>query len=110
MKFERMRHRIILQKPLDIELNTMGETAPKYENWKTVWANVEPMVGREYQESQKLQAETSYRITIRYLAGLHPNMRVMFRGRAFEVQSILNIGERNEELLLVAIEKVGEEQ
>ena len=35
-------------------------------NEYAVWANVSPMSGREYEESQKLRAETTYKITTRY--------------------------------------------
>lgn len=104
MDYFKLKHRITLRKPLQTSINTMGETTPVYENWKVVWANVEPLTGREYQESQKLQAETTYRITIRYLAVLNANMRIIFKGRTFYILSILNVGELMREMQIIALE------
>ena len=73
----------------------------KYE----VWANVSPTTGREYDEAQKLRAETTYTVTTRYFDNITSNMKIMFNGRIFDIVSILNIGQRNTELRIVASER-----
>ena len=62
------------------------------------------MTGREYEESQKIRAETTYRITIRHMAGLATDMRVLFGDRKFEIVSILNLEEHNLEIQMMASE------
>jgi len=108
MDFSKLKHRITLQKPVNMALNSINEQTPIYEDITTIWACVEPLTGREYEENQKLQEETSYRITIRYRIDVTANMRILFEGRKFFIQSVLNIGEDKREMQIMAYEKVAE--
>lgn len=70
----------------------------------SVAAFVSPMSGREYEESQKLRAETSYKISTRFFRGITPEMRILYSGREFEIVSVLDLNERHEELQIVVAE------
>lgn len=72
----------------------------------TVWASVEPLIGKEYIASKQMQAEVSHKIRVRYLAGLLPTMRIQWDGRTFTIDSILNVQERNKEIVIMASENV----
>ncbi len=65
---------------------------------------VVPMSGREYEESQKLRAETTYKISTRYFSRITPDLHILYDGREFEIVSVLDLGGRREELQIVAIE------
>ena len=65
---------------------------------------VVPMSGREYEESQKIRAETTYKISTRYFPNITADMRILHNGREFEIISILDLDGRREELQIVAIE------
>ena len=65
---------------------------------------VAPMSGREYEESQKLRAETTYKISTRYFPGITPDLHILYDGREFEIVSVLDLEGRREELQIVAIE------
>ena len=111
MDFSKLRHRVTFQKVTGTTRNGMGEDVPAYTDYATVWAAVEPLTGREYTEAQKIRAETTYRVTARYLAGVTPDMRIVHSTacnvqRILEIQSILNIRERNIELQIMASEVV----
>jgi len=106
MDFSKLRHRVTFQKPSGKSQNSMGEDVPVYVDFATVWAAVEPLRGREYHEAQKIRAETTYRVTTRFLANVTPDMRIVHAGRIFEIQSILNIEERNVELQIMASEVI----
>ena len=69
-----------------------------------VWANVSPMTGREYEESQKIRAETTYKVKTRFFKNITSDMKFMYNQRIFEIVSVLNVGEMNTELDIVAIE------
>ena len=69
-----------------------------------VWANVSPMTGREYEESQKIRAETTYKVKTRFFRSITADMKFMYNQRIFEIISVLNVGELNTELQIVAIE------
>ena len=116
MNFSKLRHRIIFLRPTDITTNSMNETVPGYEPFKPYAKNqsevqdysvaglVVPMSGREYEESQKIRAETTYKISTRYFPGITADMRILHDGREFEIISILDLDGRREELQIVAIE------
>lgn len=70
-----------------------------------VWAGVSPMTGREYEEAQKLRGETTYNVITRYFRGVTADMKILFRNRIFDIISVLNIDERNEQLKIVAKER-----
>ena len=57
---------------------------------KTVWARVEPARGREYYEAQKANAETTYKITTRYIKGITTDMTIHFKEHIFKINSIIN--------------------
>ena len=116
MNFSKLRHRIIFLRPTDITKNSMNEAIPKYEPFKPYAKNqdeitdfsvaglVVPMSGREYEESQKIRAETTYKISTRYFPGITADMRILHDGREFEIISILDLDGRREELQIIAIE------
>ena len=116
MNFSKLRHRIIFLRPTDITKNSMNEAVPKYEPFKpyaksqdeitdfSVAGLVVPMSGREYEESQKIRAETTYKISTRYFPNITADMRILHNGREFEIISILDLDGRREELQIVAIE------
>lgn len=82
----------------------MSENVPEYTEHMTVWAFVAPRTGREYDEAQKLRAETTYNIMTRYFPNITTDMRILFRGWTLNIESVLNIDERNEQLQIVASE------
>ena len=86
--------------------NEVGDTVLVPSVFKTVWASINPVSGRDYIEAKKYQAELTYKITIRYLAGLTPDMSIQFKDRIFLIQDIINPSEHNESLEIMAIERV----
>jgi SPP1 family predicted phage head-tail adaptor len=70
----------------------------------SVWAGVAPLTGREYEESQKIRAETTYRVVTRYFAGISPDMKILYNNKTLDIVSVLNVGERNTELEIIATE------
>ena len=66
---------------------------------------VVPMSGREYEESQKIRAETTYKISTRFFRHITSDMRILYDNREFEIVSILDLGGKHDELQIVAAEK-----
>lgn len=71
----------------------------------SVAAFVAPTTGREYEESQKIRAETTYKISTRYFRGINSTHRILYDNREFEIVSVLDINERHEELQIIAAER-----
>lgn len=90
------------------ELNPDGVNENGYpvETWQTkhsLWANIKTVKGNEtISASSELNTDT-YRFIVRYTSGLHAKMRVIFKGRIFDVQAILNDDEMLNTQTIVAL-------
>ena len=105
MKIGKLRHKITIQE-YTASRDSFGAEVEGWSDKASVFASVTPMSGKEYFASQQLNAEVTTKITIRYLAGITPKMRVMFGNRIFEILSVLNFEERKIELNLMCKESV----
>lgn len=103
-----MRHRIIILKPVKITDDNGFETET-YENFKTVWASISNLHGREYFEAATLNAEKTVKFTIRYIDGIDNSMRISFRGKQYEITFIDNIKYENRfiEIRALEVESIG---
>lgn len=104
MRAGKLRHRITIKEP-GITYNECNEEVPGYLPFATVWASVEPLKGREYLEAKKDSVEISYLIRIRYIAGLREDMIVAYQDKELDIESILNIDEKNKEIHLMCKER-----
>jgi SPP1 family predicted phage head-tail adaptor len=99
---------------LTVEQDTVGnELAGEPSEAETVcsvWGNIHPLTGREYQQAQQMQSNVSHKITTELLPqNLGPatsRMRLKHGTRTFEVQSVVNVEERNRELEWMCTELV----
>lgn len=71
----------------------------------TVYAAIEPLSGAEQWRAKQAQSSVSHKVTIRYLAGVNPKMRVKFGSRYLNIESVQNLGERNRTLELLCTEQ-----
>lgn len=69
-----------------------------------VWADVSPMTGKEYAESQKIREETTYKVKTRFFSGISANMKILYGTKIFDIVSVLNVGELKRELQIVCSE------
>ena len=99
---ERLRHRVTIQTvTIASDVETWADT------YTSVPAAIEPLQGREYWEAQKINAECTTRITIRYRSGILPSMRVKWGSRIYRIVAPpINVEERNRELQLMTVEVV----
>jgi SPP1 family predicted phage head-tail adaptor len=70
------------------------------------WAYVRPIRGRNFYEAQQGQSELTHEVNIRYRPGIDRSMIVVYDGRRFDVQYVMNIEEKNKELELICVERV----
>ncbi|MGB9780623.1 phage head closure protein [Caldanaerobacter sp.] len=105
MNIGELRHRITIQQPVESS-NTFGEVEKTWQDVATVWASIEPLRGREYFNSQQINAEVTTQIRIRYRPGIKPKMRVVYGERIFDIQSVIDVEERHKEIHLMCKEVV----
>lgn len=85
---------------------SVNENGYPVEEWKTkhsLWSNIKTVKGSEtISAASELNTDT-YRFIVRYTSGLHAKMRVLFKGRIFDIQAILNDDEMLNTQTIVAI-------
>jgi len=106
MRTGSLRHYVEIHALTIIE-DDIGNQTEEWAKVAEVWAAVEPLQGDEKLAAAYIQAETTHKVTIRYLAGITPANRLLFDGRTLEIESVRNLEERNRELVLMCKEKVG---
>ena len=94
-----LRHRVVIQ-TLSTAKDAIGGDAETWTRLATVWAEVKPLSAREALEAQRMTSTASHFITVRYRDDLAPNMRVVWRGRTFEISQVENLDGRDEAIRL----------
>jgi SPP1 family predicted phage head-tail adaptor len=76
----------------------------------TVWANVSPGSGREFEIAKQERPTLSHQITIRYRPSVTPKQRLVAQDRngrrAFDILTVVNTDELNDQLVLYCSETV----
>jgi len=65
--------------------NAMGDTVTDWVDVKVMWAMVKTTKGREYIQAAAVQGENTVRFVTRYTTGLTNDMRIVYKGRTFEI-------------------------
>lgn len=101
----RMRFRITIQSKTDAK-GSAGQPIGTWATFKTVWAGIDPLKGKELFTAQATEAAHEVVFNIRYLSGVTVKQRISWDSRTFDIQSVVNVGERNKELMLYCRERV----
>lgn len=89
MQSGKLRHRVKIEKPGQVQDPVTGEVRPGWQLVATVWASVEPLSVREFMQSQATQSEISARVTIRFRDDIEANMRLTHRGKHYNIEGAL---------------------
>lgn len=100
-----LRYSIKIQQK-NVTRDSFGAETIAWTDVATVWAAIEPLQGREFFNAQQVNAEVTTRIRVRYRSGVTPAMRMLLGSRVFDIQSVINLDERNRELHLMCKEVV----
>lgn len=103
------KHRITFQKYDPNSVDDEGFPLPEEQRYsvvKSVWAMIKTLRGTEYQQANTTKAETTSRFVIRYSAGkgITSDMRLVYKGRPFEIDAIINDDELNITFTILAKE------
>lgn len=86
----KLRHRIAIERPATVQDPVTLELRNTWATFETdVPAEVVPLSGREFVAAQAEQAGVTTRITIRYLPGVLPEMRVRHLGVVHNIKAVL---------------------
>jgi SPP1 family predicted phage head-tail adaptor len=101
-----LKHRVTIQKKA--EKKPLEDTT--YTDFKTVWAKVSNLYGKEFIEAQKVEANISKKLIIRYIKdldmSLNPNackdFIITYKGISYNILYIDNIKEQNKFMEIMA--------
>lgn len=86
----RLRHRVTIQNFVSTQDGTTGAVTDTWKNVSTdVPAEIWPMSGREFVAAQSIQAGVTTKITIRYVDGVEPRMRVVHGSDIYNIKAVL---------------------
>ena len=105
MKIGAMRHRITFQQPVKMPDGYKGHTV-SWQDVATVWAQVEPLSGREYFYAHQIKNEVSHRVRMRYREDITVEMRVkLSEDRHLAIESVIDLQERRQFLEILCREE-----
>lgn len=84
----RLSQRVTLQQRT-AGVDALGQELTTWSDVATLWAEVQPLRGREYFAAGQLQSAVDVRVRIRWRAGVVPTMRVVWRGEPMEIVSVI---------------------
>lgn len=79
-----------------------GTIREEWADYVSVFARVDPLLGREYFAAAAVQAEDLTKFTIRHRGDIDPAMRIAFDGHEYNITSVQNIRSGNRETLIYA--------
>ena len=98
-----LRHSLIIEAKTTSK-NDYGEKSDTWSTVATVRAGIRPLYGREYVESRAIKSEVTHKIIMRYYSGLTTKHRLKFGARYFDIETIMNLEERNQLFEILAVE------
>ena len=112
MRVGRLRHRLVLQRPVTTRDAATNEKITVGTTVKTVWGGSEPIRGKEKVSAQELDAAYDVRLPMRYsseISAIDATWRATSGGKFYAFQSVINLDERNHEIEVLASEGVQDE-
>ncbi len=110
MQSGQLRHRVQIQ--YDENHGTPeSDGGPQTASWVTLgtrWANVLPLSGRERFTAKQVQSDVTHKVEMHYdpTVATKPVYRLLYGDRVLEIDSVVNVDERNRKTLLMVKEVV----
>lgn len=106
-----LKHRVRIQQPATVK-DALGAPTQSWVDVANVWADIQPISGREARIADRLSSRVSHQIMVRYRTDFDDpqrvaQMRVLYRTRVFAVHAALNDDEGNVAVILLATEGSG---
>ena len=89
MDVGKLRHRVTIQKQVKTQDALTGEMVVSWADLKQAWASLEPLSVREFIASQTTQSKVTARVTMRYDAEVNASMRIIYRGKIYNIEGVL---------------------
>lgn len=98
-----LRHRVELQAYVETVNPNTGTVTKSWETVARPWAQIVPMSGREFLAAAAEQSEVRGRIVIRHRGDVDASMRVVYRGKFYNIHAVLPDAESGVEHLTLMV-------
>lgn len=106
----RLNHKVTILRRTPEEDELGQEHLAVFTPYKTVWATVAPLRGRDFWDARRVREDDTYKITIRQPADhswtITGDMRIKYKNRIFEIISPIDPDMRGEYWEINAVEHV----
>ena len=99
----KMRYKVKLQEPTSTT-DAGGGRSQVWDTLGVIWANIVPKSGKETYQHGQITDTTTHDVYIRYRSDVNAKHRICYGTRTFNIQSILNVEERDRFCLLSCVE------
>ena len=106
MRTRALLHSVIIEEPDEFRTSSGAVSTQLWREFATALASIEALSGREYFAAAQTANAVSHRVTVRYVPGVTPRMRVVYGSRVFSVESAINLEERGRWLQLMCTERI----
>ncbi len=105
MRTGRLRTRLHIEESVETRTDD-GGVSSGWASIGTAWAWVRGLRGKELFSAQMINPLTTHKITMHYRAGIDSQLRLvdMTGSRIFNIESVVNVDERNRTLEMVCTE------
>lgn len=103
MKTHRLRHRIEIQRPQEVQDPNTGAVNLVWVKYADRWAEYVAQSVREFIAASAVQSEVKGRFTVRADEGIVPSMRVIHRGKAFAILGVMPDPDSGLEYMTLAV-------
>ena len=100
----KLRHFIAIEQPVEVR-DTQGGVSRTWAQYVIGWAEIIALTASEDTVPPQVRGKATHAIRTRY-AVVTPEMRVVFRGRHFNITGVQDIDERGKVLTIYATERV----
>jgi SPP1 family predicted phage head-tail adaptor len=104
VEFGRLKHRIIIQRPIRSESLQSGQVVIDWQELCRRWAAIDSPTAKEIQQFAKAKHAITHTVKIRYSPTVTPDCRISFSGRTLNIVGVVNVGEQNRETRIFASE------
>jgi SPP1 family predicted phage head-tail adaptor len=99
-------HYISIERKEHIKDAIGGETDDIWSEFTPAYAKVTPITGKEFMGANATQNGVTHRVIIRYVDGVLPEMRVIHKGRVFNILAVRDFFEKSQWLELMCEELI----
>ncbi len=93
--------RITIEESIETRGADYSDPQSQWVTYLNLWAQIEPLQGREYILNREQQSEVTVRFRTLYYPGVTSKMRIIYRARIYQIVSVIDPFEQHEELELI---------